>query len=135
MISHLVEAAESGRPVFITDVRTAFAAAPAITVDALLILPDGESARSFTIPLPALDDLPAPEAQLLHAYVRAEIYNHLCTLGGYALTLYVGSLLVGGRDAPTLADGEGFVEDLPRLTLAAVERLDDGVLLRYDGPG
>ncbi|WP_276257509.1 2,5-diamino-6-(ribosylamino)-4(3H)-pyrimidinone 5'-phosphate reductase [Haloglomus litoreum] len=48
------------------------------------------------------------------------------------LTLYVGSLVLGGRDAPTLADGEGFVESFPALSLAAVDRLDDGVVLSYD---
>lgn len=48
------------------------------------------------------------------------------------LTLYVGSMVVGGRDAPTLADGAGFVEGFPALSLTSVERVDDGVLLRYD---
>ncbi|WP_416839535.1 2,5-diamino-6-(ribosylamino)-4(3H)-pyrimidinone 5'-phosphate reductase [Haloferax sp. DFSO52] len=48
------------------------------------------------------------------------------------LTLYVGSMIIGGRDAPTLADGDGFVEDFPRLSLQGVERVDDGVLLTYD---
>jgi len=48
-----------------------------------------------------------------------------------ALSLYVGSTVIGGRDAPTLADGEGFVERFPELSLDAVERLDDGVLLTY----
>ncbi|EMA45400.1 2,5-diamino-6-(ribosylamino)-4(3H)-pyrimidinone 5'-phosphate reductase [Halococcus saccharolyticus] len=47
------------------------------------------------------------------------------------LSVYVGSLIIGGRDAPTLADGEGFVEAFPELTLADVERLDDGVVLSY----
>ncbi|KAB1188601.1 MULTISPECIES: 2,5-diamino-6-(ribosylamino)-4(3H)-pyrimidinone 5'-phosphate reductase [Haloferax] len=47
------------------------------------------------------------------------------------LTLYVGSMIIGGRDAPTLADGEGFVEEFPRLSLQSVERVDDGVLLTY----
>ncbi|MFW6320311.1 MAG: 2,5-diamino-6-(ribosylamino)-4(3H)-pyrimidinone 5'-phosphate reductase [Halohasta sp.] len=47
------------------------------------------------------------------------------------LTVYVGSLVIGGRDAPTLADGEGFVGDFPRLTLESVERLNDGVVLGY----
>jgi 2,5-diamino-6-(ribosylamino)-4(3H)-pyrimidinone 5'-phosphate reductase len=47
------------------------------------------------------------------------------------LTLYVGSLVVGGRDAPTLADGEGFVDSFPTLSLEGVERVDDGVLLDY----
>jgi 2,5-diamino-6-(ribosylamino)-4(3H)-pyrimidinone 5'-phosphate reductase len=48
------------------------------------------------------------------------------------LTLYVGSMIIGGRDAPTLADGSGFVDDFPRLSLRGVERVDDGVLLTYD---
>ncbi|ELZ85970.1 5-amino-6-(5-phosphoribosylamino)uracil reductase [Haloferax elongans ATCC BAA-1513] len=48
------------------------------------------------------------------------------------LTLYVGSMVIGGRDAPTLADGDGFVSDFPRLSLRDVERVDDGVLLTYD---
>jgi 2,5-diamino-6-(ribosylamino)-4(3H)-pyrimidinone 5'-phosphate reductase len=46
-------------------------------------------------------------------------------------TVYVGSTVIGGRDAPTLVDGEGFLD--PRdLTLVDVERLDDGVVLSYE---
>jgi len=50
------------------------------------------------------------------------------------LTVFVGSVVIGGRDAPTLADGEGFSdsEAFPELTLTDVERTDDGVLLSYD---
>jgi len=48
------------------------------------------------------------------------------------LSVFVGSLIIGGRDAPTLADGEGFVAEFPELELAAVERIDDGVVLEYD---
>ena len=47
------------------------------------------------------------------------------------LSLYVGSFVVGGRDAPTLVDGDGFLEDFPALELESVERIDDGVLLSY----
>jgi 2,5-diamino-6-(ribosylamino)-4(3H)-pyrimidinone 5'-phosphate reductase len=48
------------------------------------------------------------------------------------LSVFVGPTVIGGRDAPTLADGVGFVDDFPDLDLADVERVDDGVLLRYD---
>ncbi len=48
------------------------------------------------------------------------------------LTVFVGSLIIGGRDAPTLADGDGFVEEFPQLDLDSVERMDDGVVLSYD---
>ena len=48
------------------------------------------------------------------------------------LRVYVGSLVIGGRDAPTLADGAGFTESFPPLELAETERLDDGIVLSYD---
>lgn len=47
------------------------------------------------------------------------------------LSVFVGSQIIGGRDAPTLADGEGFVEQFPQLSLDAVDRVDDGVVLSY----
>lgn len=48
------------------------------------------------------------------------------------LSVFVGSIVIGGREAPTLADGEGFLEEFPGLLLDAVDRIDDGVLLQYD---
>ena len=45
--------------------------------------------------------------------------------------VYVGPMLIGGERAPTLLDGEGFRKDFPSLRLAVVERLDDGVLLKW----
>jgi 2,5-diamino-6-(ribosylamino)-4(3H)-pyrimidinone 5'-phosphate reductase len=47
------------------------------------------------------------------------------------LRVYVGAKILGGRDAPTLADGDGFVEEFPELSLSSVERVDDGVLLTW----
>ena len=47
------------------------------------------------------------------------------------LSVYVGGLVVGGREAPTLADGDGFVESFPQLELESVEQVDDGVLLTW----
>lgn len=47
------------------------------------------------------------------------------------LSVFVGPVLIGGRDAPTLADGDGFVQGFPQLELESVERLDDGVVLEY----
>jgi 2,5-diamino-6-(ribosylamino)-4(3H)-pyrimidinone 5'-phosphate reductase len=48
------------------------------------------------------------------------------------LSVYVGPVLIGGREAPTLADGEGFTGEFPELDLASVERLGEGVVLEYD---
>ena len=49
--------------------------------------------------------------------------------------MYVGSLVIGGRNAPTLADGDGFVESFPALSLESVRRVDGGVLLEYQVEG
>ena len=47
------------------------------------------------------------------------------------LSTFVGPLVIGSRDAPTLADGEGFLDDFPALGLESVERLDGGVVLTW----
>jgi len=47
------------------------------------------------------------------------------------LFVYIGPKVIGGRDAPTLADGDGFIEDFPEPELADVERVDDGVVLHW----
>ena len=47
------------------------------------------------------------------------------------LTVFVGSLLIGGREAPTLADGEGFTDSFPQLSLTDVQQVDNGVVLCY----
>ncbi len=51
------------------------------------------------------------------------------------LTVFIAPSIVGGRSAPTLVDGEGFTERFPRLELTAVERIDTGLLCRYDVGG
>jgi 2,5-diamino-6-(ribosylamino)-4(3H)-pyrimidinone 5'-phosphate reductase len=61
--------------------------------------------------------------ELVYSLFAAELVDRL--------SVFVGSLVIGGRDAPTLADGEGFLEAFPGLSLESVERLDDGVVLRY----
>ncbi|MFA9518134.1 2,5-diamino-6-(ribosylamino)-4(3H)-pyrimidinone 5'-phosphate reductase [Halopenitus sp. H-Gu1] len=48
------------------------------------------------------------------------------------LSVYVGSLVIGGRDAPTLVDGEGFTDEFPSLEFVGSEQLDDGIVLSYD---
>jgi 2,5-diamino-6-(ribosylamino)-4(3H)-pyrimidinone 5'-phosphate reductase len=65
--------------------------------------------------------------ELLYSLFAADLVDEL--------TLYVGSLLIGGREAPTLVDGEGFVDAFPDLELTGVDRVDDGVVLSYDVRG
>ena len=48
--------------------------------------------------------------------------------------VYIGATIIGGENAPTLVDGPGFKEHFPRLTLSCVERLDEGVLLKWRVP-
>ncbi|KAF5082807.1 2,5-diamino-6-(ribosylamino)-4(3H)-pyrimidinone 5'-phosphate reductase [Methanoculleus horonobensis] len=47
---------------------------------------------------------------------------------------FVGNVVIGGKDAPTPADGAGFLheEDFPRLQIIEAVRLDDGLLIRWE---
>jgi 2,5-diamino-6-(ribosylamino)-4(3H)-pyrimidinone 5'-phosphate reductase len=46
---------------------------------------------------------------------------------------YIGNMIMGGKDAPTLADGEGFVleDEFAQLTLHSLSQMEDGVLLSW----
>ena len=50
------------------------------------------------------------------------------------LTCFVGNIIIGGKEAPTLADGTGFTREseFVRLELAGLERMDDGVVLTWN---
>ena len=78
----------------------------------------------------ALPELGARGLETLMVEGGGEIIHSLFAAGLVdELSVYVGSVIVGGRDAPTLADGDGFVESFPDLSLDGVRRIDDGVLL------
>ena len=65
--------------------------------------------------------------ELIFSLFEAELVDQL--------SVFVGPMILGGRDAPTLADGEGFTEGFPELRLEGVEPLDRGVLLRWEVVG
>ncbi|NTV00593.1 MAG: 2,5-diamino-6-(ribosylamino)-4(3H)-pyrimidinone 5'-phosphate reductase, partial [Methanoregulaceae archaeon] len=49
------------------------------------------------------------------------------------MTCFIGNMIIGGSTAPTLADGEGFVNEsaFPRLSLHHFEQIDQGILLHW----
>lgn len=49
------------------------------------------------------------------------------------LQTFIGNMVIGGKDAPTPADGTGFLTeaDFARLRIIGTERLDDGLLIRW----
>lgn len=51
------------------------------------------------------------------------------------LTLFVSPHIIGGREAPTLVDGDGFVDTFPLLELVEVTHLDAGLLCTYNVRG
>ena len=64
-----------------------------------------------------------------------EVINSFFETGAVDVyTVFVGSLIIGGREAPTPVDGEGALgeEEIIDLELIDSERLDDGLLLRYE---
>ncbi|WP_135662982.1 2,5-diamino-6-(ribosylamino)-4(3H)-pyrimidinone 5'-phosphate reductase [Halorhabdus rudnickae] len=80
----------------------------------------------------ALDELDAHGVDRLMVEGGGELIFSLFEAGLVdELSTFVGPTVLGGREAPTLADGEGFVGDFPDLDLHDVERLDGGVLMRW----
>ena len=49
------------------------------------------------------------------------------------LTMFVGNIIIGGKDAPTLADGTGYVleSDFPVLERMDVIPMEEGVLIHW----
>jgi 2,5-diamino-6-(ribosylamino)-4(3H)-pyrimidinone 5'-phosphate reductase len=62
--------------------------------------------------------------ELIFSLVEADLVDEL--------SVFVGPKVIGGRDAPTLADGDGFTQEFLELELRSVERLDGGALLEWD---
>lgn len=47
------------------------------------------------------------------------------------LHVYMSAMIIGGRDAPTLVDGEGYSSDFPKLKLISADKIDDGLLVKW----
>jgi 2,5-diamino-6-(ribosylamino)-4(3H)-pyrimidinone 5'-phosphate reductase len=45
--------------------------------------------------------------------------------------IYLGNIIIGGRNAPTLIDGEGCIDEFCRLTLISCEKLEEGILIKW----
>ena len=62
---------------------------------------------------------------LIEGLVRAGLVDEIYT--------FIGNIIIGGKDAPTLADGKGFLKDssFARLTLLESHRIEKGILLHW----
>ncbi len=107
MLNRMIEAAEAGRPVYITDAHRAFAALPleesetmTLAVDRL----DAAATLSWELRLPRLSGAAARERDFVRDYVHAEVYNIISSVGGRSMTVYVDG---GASFARELADGLG----------------------------
>ncbi len=45
---------------------------------------------------------------------------------------FIGNIIIGGEAAPTLVDGNGYRTDFCRLSLLSCEKMEDGVLVRWN---
>jgi len=62
---------------------------------------------------------------LIEGLLRAGLVDEIYT--------FIGNIIIGGRDAPTLADGSGFVRETEflRLTLLEARKIESGILLHW----
>lgn len=44
---------------------------------------------------------------------------------------FIGNMVLGGRSAPTLVDGEGFVSGFSKLSVISCEKLEEGILIMW----
>jgi 2,5-diamino-6-(ribosylamino)-4(3H)-pyrimidinone 5'-phosphate reductase len=84
------------------------------------------------------------ELKRLLTELKARGINRLMVEGGATLNwglisqglvdeiyTFIGNIIIGGRTAPTLVDGEGCTGGFCRLGLLSCEKLDDGVLVKW----
>ncbi len=84
------------------------------------------------------------ELEKLLAELKKRGINRLMVEGGATLNwglisaglvdeiyTFIGNIIIGGINAPTLVDGDGCTCDFCRLALISCERLEDGVLIRW----
>jgi 2,5-diamino-6-(ribosylamino)-4(3H)-pyrimidinone 5'-phosphate reductase len=62
---------------------------------------------------------------LIAGLIEAGLVNEIYT--------FIGNIIIGGKDAPTFTDGEGFILEsvFPRLTLLEARRIERGILLHW----
>jgi 2,5-diamino-6-(ribosylamino)-4(3H)-pyrimidinone 5'-phosphate reductase len=62
---------------------------------------------------------------LIAGLIQAGLVNEIYT--------FIGNIIIGGKDAPTFTDGNGFICEsvFPRLTLLESRRIDQGILLHW----
>jgi 2,5-diamino-6-(ribosylamino)-4(3H)-pyrimidinone 5'-phosphate reductase len=62
---------------------------------------------------------------LIEGLIKAGLVHEIYT--------FIGNIVIGGRNAPTFADGEGFILEsvFPRLTLLESRRIEQGILLHW----
>jgi 2,5-diamino-6-(ribosylamino)-4(3H)-pyrimidinone 5'-phosphate reductase len=63
---------------------------------------------------------------LIAGLIEAGLVNEIYT--------FIGNIIIGGKDAPTFTEGEGFILEsaFPRLTLLEARRIDQGILLHWN---
>ncbi len=62
---------------------------------------------------------------LIAGLIEAGLVNEIYT--------FIGNIIIGGKDAPTFTDGEGFILEsaFPRLMLLDARRIENGILLHW----
>ncbi len=88
-IDTFLEAAKTGRPVYITDVSGLLDGhLDAVPVRLALCSADQPEPRELTVFLPRPDGVGTDQSEFIHRYLEARVYNILSTYGGRSLTFY-----------------------------------------------
>jgi hypothetical protein len=94
----MIEAAEAGKPVYITQAHDRFGSLAAEVCDRLVLaadLLDSEGQKTWELKLPRLEACDQKEKGFVRDYLYAEVYNILSSIGARAMTLYAAGATPG----------------------------------------
>ena len=121
MMEAIVADYEKGKPLYVCDVRERLSSS-GCSMEYRLLLGDGKTVKPGLVPLPG-DPVDGESGRtVLFAYIQAELYNLLTTLGGCKLSLYLNDATAPFRGVVTDVV-KSFGVDLPRAERKGVGRI------------
>ncbi|HJJ90635.1 MAG TPA: 2,5-diamino-6-(ribosylamino)-4(3H)-pyrimidinone 5'-phosphate reductase [Methanocorpusculum sp.] len=96
-----------------------------------IVIPAGDTKIDLNLALDKLSEMGVKKLMvegggtLIWSFVSQKLFDEI--------RVFIGALIIGGAEAPTFVDGNGFTrtEEFTRLQLQNVEKIDEGVLITW----
>lgn len=96
-----------------------------------IVIPAGDTKIDLNLALDKLSEMGVKKLMvegggtLIWSFVSQKLFDEI--------RVFIGALIIGGAEAPTFVDGNGFTrtEEFTRLQLQNIEKIDEGVLITW----